>query len=135
MSYAQERIDIESRFNTQWAGTTPVIYENTRERPTAETAFVELDIVGGDSSRSLGDNPIHRGYSSIVIKIFIPKGRGMKQGYQLADQAAAVFRDQRFGTAGSTISCFPPSPPQKSGMVEQWETLTVVIPYYRDEIF
>lgn len=132
MSYTQERIDIESRFNAQWADATPVVYENTGSRPSAGVSWVELKIVGGDPSRSLGENPVHRGYGYIVINIFIPRGQGMKPGYQLADQAMAVFRDQRFG---SGISCYAPTPPVPFGEVEQWVGLSVSVPFYRDEIF
>jgi hypothetical protein len=131
MSYTQERIDIESRFNAQWAATTPVLYENTGQRPPAGTPFIELKIVGGNPSRSLGENPVHRGYGYIVINIFIPRGQGMKPGYLLADQAMAIYRDAKF----NGISCYAPTPPIPLGEIEQWQGLSVSVPFYRDEIF
>jgi hypothetical protein len=128
MSYHGQKVAIESRFNTQWAGNTPVKYPNTRFTPSDETAFVEIEVVGGQPSRSLGDDPIFRDYGSIVVKAHIPKGIGSGPAFTLADQAAAVFRDAQF----SSITCYAPEPPMPLGVIEEWYVVVITIPFHWD---
>jgi hypothetical protein len=128
MSYQTQKVAIESRFNTQWAGRTPVRYPNSRFTPTDGTTFVDFEVVGGHPSRSLGEDPIFRDYGSIAIKIHIPKGVGSGQAYTLADQAAAIFRDAQF----SSITCYAPRPPVAVGVNEEWYVVAVTIPFHWD---
>lgn len=133
MSYQAEKIAIETRFNTSWNGLTPVHWENDRFKPDANTAFVELDIVGGSATRSLGGDVgsrLFRNYSNIVIKVYVPKGEGAGRAVGLIDSAIAIFRDAIF----SGIVCYAPEPPDTLGEISEWYVVATRIPFHRDEI-
>lgn len=128
MSYAQERIDIESRLNTGWA-TTPIAWDNVPYVPTPGTAWIRCTILPGNAEAlEFGRSP-EKEFSGIIdIGIFVPRetGSAIARGY--ADTLSALFDLVEFGT----IDCSEASV-QNRGIEEDWYMLSLTIPYERRE--
>lgn len=134
MGYAQQRQDIETRFASQWAGATPIAYENVAFTPP-NSSWVRLSILnGGAYQSSLGngdDNNLYREAGVISVSIFTMLNQGTGAARALADQAAAVFRGVDFG---SGIKCGAPRITSVGADGKFFQT-DVSIPFTRDESF
>ena len=137
MSYSAERASIEQRWATQWvtgspsAARTPTAYENVPYEPIEGTSWVRITILNGEGRQlSMGDvgNNTHRYAGVIALQIFTPAGAGSDAGKELADLAAAVFRNQRF----DSIYCRVPYISGTS-IEGQWHQTNINVPFWRDE--
>jgi hypothetical protein len=131
MSYKDEHKAIEARFNTNWASTTPVKYDNVDFTPTPGENWIELQIHNGDQIPvSLGGTVNYRAIGIISINVHTALNIGSQTGKNLADTAAAIFRGKTF----STITCRG-APITRLGESNGWFVYNVSIPYFRDESF
>ncbi len=135
MGYSTERQDIESRFATAWASTTPIAYQNVAFTPPATGSWVRLAILNGDAQQaSLGSgqaDTLYRQAGVISVSVFTNLNQGTNAARALADQAAAVFRGVDFG---SGIKCRAPRIADV-GVDGKFYQMDVSVPYYRDESF
>lgn len=133
MGYEQQRIDIESRFNSAWGVTTPIAWQNVGFTPPTSGSWVRLSILNGDSNQiSVGSTAgLYRNAGVISISVFTEANQGTKAGLTLADQAAAVFRGAFFG---SGIKCRSPRITDL-GLEGKYYRHEVSIPFMRDEQF
>jgi hypothetical protein len=103
---------IISRFDTQWAAAHPafpVVHDNEHYEPVEGSDFVYLSVqFTGANAISLGGPYTslirHAGILEINFYTALAKGTGL--GLQYADEAAALFRLQRF----DGVSCGEPIP-------------------------
>lgn len=132
MSAASERAAVESRFTAQWTGTpmAHVVFDNLAYTPVQGTPYVRVSIRPGTSERITIGSREHRTVGVIIIQIFTPVGTGTADARAMADQAAAIFRDQEFGG----LLCRSPSI-QNVGQSTDWTQFNVTVPYQRDEVF
>ncbi|MDH3579975.1 MAG: DUF4128 domain-containing protein [Hyphomicrobiales bacterium] len=131
MTLTTEYDAIEARFDTQWAGATPVGYSGQEFTPTAAGNSVRLTVMsGGADQMSAGDpgNNVVRHVGLIVIEIFVPGGDGEVAVRPLADNAMDIFRNQIFGGVRCRV-------PYVSAHREEPPFLiwNVICPFERDE--
>lgn len=132
MSAETERAAVEGRFTAQWTGTplAHVVFDNIAYVPVQGTPYVRLSIRPGNSERITIGSREHRTVGLIVVQIFTPLGQGTSDARVLAEQAAAIFRDQEFGG----VLCRSASI-QNVGQSTDWNQFNVTVPYQRDEVF
>ena len=132
MSYADERNAIAGRFDSLWAARTPVAWPNVGFDVPDKGAWVRLTIINGDATqRSIG-NPganVHRHNGVITVQVFVPIDSGIHTARDLADDAAAIFRNQRF----DGIRCDVPSA-REVGPDDIWFQVNMSCPFRRDEL-
>ena len=123
MTYAAERAAIETRFRDAWSAT-PVAWPNVPFTPPA-TAWVRFRLLSGAASNETLANGV--AYPGIIdIGVFVPEGVGTGQAATLADDAAAIFSNQRF--SGVTCGAAYAIPVGES---DGWHQVTVTVPYIR----
>lgn len=128
MGYSQERIDIETRLNTNWT-TTSIAWDNIAFIPTQGTAWIRCTILPGNAEGlSFGRNTQIEYAGIIDIGIFVPKESGSNATRTYADTIAAIFNMQAFGT----IDC-DEAYSQNLGIDENWYHWVVTIPFGRRE--
>lgn len=132
MSYAAQRQAIESRFSTLFAGlpSAHVVFDNISYTPVQGTPYVRLSIKSGDSERITIGAREHRNVGLIIAQVFTPFGAGSNAGLVLADEIAAIYRDQEFDGVlcrSASISVVGPT--------TDWFQINVSIPFKRDEVF
>ena len=128
MTWAQERIDIEGRLNTNWS-TTSIAMDNAPFTPTSGTAWIRLTILPG-SAGALGfgrDTDIE--YAGIIdIGIFVPIETGSSTARGYADTLGALFNLKAFGS----VDC-DEARALNLGKVDGWYQWNVTTPYSRIE--
>ena len=128
MSYAQERVDIESRLATGWS-TTPIAWDNVYYVPTPGTAFIRCSILPGDSEAlEFGRSPLKSHFGIIQISIFTPKATGTATARGYVDTLKTLFDLVAFGG----IDCDEASV-QNMGTEEDWHHFAITIPFDRRE--
>lgn len=134
MSFENERRDIEARFSTAWAATTPVAYGNVPLEPPQNSSWVRLTILDGDAQQvSIGTGvagAIHRNAGLIIAQIFTALGAGERPARLLADQVANIFRSAQF----SDIICRSPRV-EVIGDTGGYYQVNVAVPFQRDTVF
>lgn len=134
MTYEAQHNAIRTRFNTQWASTTPIKWANVPFDPPNDDAWVELSVGdAGAIQASMGDpgNNTYRHTGAVTVMIFTPSGQGDKEALELADQAAAVFRAWQSGGI-----LFRPAPfIRRIGTKDNWFQVNVVCPFQRDDVY
>jgi hypothetical protein len=135
MTYAAELQTIESHFSTNWAGATPIQFENDGafEPPSDQAAFVRLFVLQGESENvgGRGKNIQKFRHPGVVqIDILSSEGRGTKPALDLADQASAIFRGKRVNDVIFRAPAIA-KPAEGGG----YYRVTVSVRYHRDENF
>lgn len=130
MSFSAAQLAIETRFNTNFT-SVDIKFDGVDYEATPGVTFAELKIINVDSRRAdIGTtNPLHRTDGLIIVNIHTKQNIGTKTGTDLADAAAAIFRDASF----SGITCRSPVV-RNVGEVEKWYVVNMTCPFYRDEV-
>ena len=121
MNFDAIRNAIENRFLTNWSAT-PVAWPNVPFPPPA-TAWVRLSLLDGQAGNETLANGV--AYPGVIdIGVLVPESAGAGQARTLADQAAAIFNNQRFGgvacrAAYATVI----------GAADGWWRMTVTVPF------
>jgi len=132
MSYADARDAICGRFDAHWAGRTPVTWPNHGFAVPSATPWVRLTIVDGEARQASMGNPganLHRHAGVIMVQVFVSIDSGTRTARELADQAAEIFRNQRF----DDIRCDVPSV-REIGPDDVWFQVNMSCPFRRDEL-
>ena len=145
MSTSANLTAIESLFDTGWAATTLVRYDNVQfdvaDVPDG-SSWVSLEVWDGKSARaSVGCAPaLRRSFGTVFVTVYAPSdGTGTKVARALADQVADVFRDIQV----SGITFDEPSPTRagevyypatggNSSATGRWWQIKVAIPFEAD---
>lgn len=133
MTQAATLRSVVSRFESSWAGLTPVEYPNVSFTPPNQTAWVRLSLLPGaeyQASMALTGGRIFRSAGVVDVSIFVPIGTAIEDAAALADAAAAVFRGTSFDGLVFRAPSFI-----LVGISGGWYQTNVSIPYYRDETF
>lgn len=133
--YVEENTAIRTLFNAGWGSTTPIVYENEKYVPQANTPFVNVNIRPDNASQiELGGLPgsHHRHPGLIFVTVYGPPDRGTREALELADQAADIFRKQRSTYTNGRILYRTPTITPLGLTEEQYFQVNVVIPYVRD---
>ena len=105
MSAAKERLAVGQLFRATWDETLyPVAYPNKDFDPPENGIWARIVIQAADSSRiELGGQVAHRRtVGLLVVQLFAPVNSGDGDVLELAETAAAIFRDQRVTLDGGT---------------------------------
>ncbi|MEM7444292.1 MAG: phage tail terminator-like protein [Pseudomonadota bacterium] len=132
MSYADARDAICGRFDARWAGRTPVAWPNHGFAVPSGAPWVRLTIVDGEARQASLGSPganLHRHTGVIMVQVFVPIDSGTRTARELADEAAEIFRHQRF----DAIRCDVPSV-REIGPDDVWFQVNMSCPFRRDEL-
>lgn len=98
MSYQLASSLMEARFESNWDGTLPVRWPNSRfKAPPDGAAFVTFDVQQAPENTqktSIGPTGRHRSTGLLVISLQMPADKGVGEGRGYADTIAAYFRGQ-----------------------------------------
>jgi hypothetical protein len=134
MSFATEAATIRSRFNTEWASTTPIAWPNVSFTPPSGEPWVRLEILpSGADQTTLGasGNRTFRHDGLVTVQVFVPGNEGDGEARTLAEQAAAVFR-------GVTVSGIRFGAPYTTTIGTDdagWYGVVAWCPYTRDSLY
>lgn len=133
MSILDAHKAITARFDAQWANATPVAWPNTVFVEPTDEAYVRFYILDDASyQRSIGDpdgKNRYRATGLVVVQVSIPGNQGDAEAIALADEAAAIFRNQKFGGVWTLTPSF-----NTVGQVNDRYQINVTIPYQQDEV-
>lgn len=127
MSFESARAAIESYFETQWAGATPISFENDKYKAITGTPYVRIQIVPNfENQITVGGE--HRYFDIIKIDIFTVKGTGTKLAVQYKDSVTEIFRGKYIsGTIVRDMTYSERIP------YDEWIMDTMMFETYRDE--
>ncbi len=139
MSYAQERIDIETRLGTNWA-TTPIAWDNGKYVPTPNVSWIRCTILSGDVEALEFGRATAKEYTGIIdISVFTPKAKGSVTARGYVDTLTTLFSMQEFGSVdcgcadvrnlGGNESSFV----GKKESQNNWYVMNISIPFSRIE--
>ena len=105
MSWAGQRTFIEERLSDNWA-TTPISYSNVDYAPVANSSFIRLTVLGGDTIDASFSTS--RSSGVVVMQVFTPSNIGSATALSYADSLAAIFEGVTsdefvFGTASLEV--------------------------------
>lgn len=129
MSYELERQVLETRFATKWI-YTPIKWSNTEFKTAGVNEFITITIVHDDAKQvQIGSiKNMYRFYAFLVTQIFTKPNIGTRRAYELADNAADIWRT--FSYNFITIEN-PELVPM--GIIDGWYQLDLINPFYRNE--
>ena len=126
MSFENERLAIENRFEKFWIYTT-VAWENVEFNTPNNEGWARLNILNGAGNYKGINNQIrHTGI--IVIQIFVPRNTGTSTIRQYADYASSIFNGGKFNDVVCDVASI-----ETIGADDIWHQVNVNIPYWRDE--
>lgn len=130
-SYQDERITIESHFKSKWGATTPVLFENNKKSPPKTGNWVRFQLIDSEKTqKSIGTSQLHRNTGQVIIQIFVKRGEGLGESFDLSDMAINVFDVVQLDSiqfrAGYRIAV--------GEVGEEWYQTNVIIPFYRNSI-
>jgi len=157
MSFVQDRVDIETRLNSNWS-TTAIAWDNVPYVPAPGTPWVKCQILPSDvNALEFGRDTLKAFTGIIDIGIFTPKSSGSATAREYADTLSALFDMVEFGINQSRIAesgdtriteaedtratedlvlgrvdCDEASV-QNRGIEDDWYQLAVLIPFTRRE--
>lgn len=123
-----EREAIETRFAVQWAGQTPVSYDNSAFNIPQNTPWVRLTILNGESQNASVGTSHLRHIGIISVQVFVPVDSGTRQARLLANSVSTIFDNQRFAGIQCRVSSI-----QRGGDQDGWHMTIVNTPFRRDE--
>lgn len=128
MSFAQERIDIETRLSENWT-TTPIAWDNVPYIPLPGTSWIRCTILPGEVEALEFGLDTDKEYTGMIdLGIFTPKNIGNAVARVYADTLSAIFDMVEFGT----IYC-EEAAVQNLGLDDDWYVLNISIPFKRRE--
>lgn len=129
MTLDEEREYIESRFQDNWAGATPISWENFPFRPaSSDTEWVEFQVLHGtEQNISIETTPKYRRSGFININVYVLKDTGASRIRTLVANAAAIFRNADF----NGVQCYA-AEITSLGDSDRWYKYNISIQYYTD---
>lgn len=125
MSFKNERIAIENRFEEFW-NETPIAWENVAFDTPNNSAWVRLNILNG-SSNYRAINGLKRNLGIITVQIFTQKDTGTNVAREYADTIRGIFESKKFSDVVCDVASI-----NTIGADSVWHQINVTIPYWRD---
>ncbi len=125
MSFKNERIVIENRFEEFW-NETPIAWENVAFESPNKSAWVRLTILNG-SSNYRAINGLKRNLGIIDVQIFTPINSGTSEAREYADTVRGIFESKKFSDVVCDVASI-----NTIGADSVWHQVNVTIPYWRD---
>lgn len=122
-----------AHFNTQWANTTPIAWDNVTFNATNVPEYVNFTVLPNKQFQASMGSPTtnrYRQQGMITVRIFTVLNRGAKRAMQLADQVAAIFRSKTI--AGIVFSAPSITVVGQSDGVYQ---VNVAVAFYNDSFY
>lgn len=134
MTYAAVSNALRSRFNTQWASATPVVWDNVVTTPpeTGSWARFTIGFTAADRLSFGADTAAYRHYGSVIVSIFTELNIGDSAAMAYADTVAAIFRG--WADATNKLVCRAPYA-QRIGADSRWYQVNVICPFEFDGFF
>lgn len=127
-TYSDQREIIESYFKQVWDDTCPILWNNTRKSPPKSGRWIRFNILNGEGNQvSIGSTPLHRNAGLVSVQIFVKKGVGASQSYQLVDLIVAAFKRKQL----DSVQFRTPSV-LEVGEIDEWFQVNVTCPFYRN---
>lgn len=137
VDFRDERRAIEKRFNDQWAGATPIRWDNVPFKiPDPPVPWVGFAVRPANNNRqTIGPNRLLRSVGIINIQLFAPEATGTNAIDTLVDTAAAIFDEAEFSLGNSgLIRCRVPEIDYIGNRDNDgWFQKNVICPYIRDK--
>jgi len=133
MTFAGERLAIESRLNTLGGNLPEIAWANVSYRPTAGQAYMRVEIQNSTGRLAgLGSSAdLYRYRGIIAIDLIVPEHTGTETIRDYMDALNVVFRNKQFDGITTMV-------PQKGEYMPQsrkgWYKFPIAIPFYRDEV-
>lgn len=124
---------ISQRLDNAWRGVTPIAWPNIAFAEKPDETYVRFYIVDGQSvQQSIGDpdgKNRYRATGLVIVQVSTPGNQGDGEAQELADQAAAIFRNQKFDGVWTLTPSFI-----TVGPVADRYQINVSIPWQQDEL-
>jgi hypothetical protein len=134
MSIATARNAIHSKFNTEWAGQTPIAWDGVEFTKPA-TAWVRIHVDGNTSAQAgFGDGVLHRQSGLIFVQVFIPANTGTADADSYAQDAADALQYKRLTRSGERPVRTWGATIRTIGHRDGWFQVNVEIPFDYDEV-
>ena len=129
-SYQTQRAAIENYFKSVWNDTTIILWENTRQTPPNST-YVHVSTTNGlAQATSLGTTQIHKSVGIFTVQLFVKKGAGLGEAYNLADIIVNAFSHKQLDSIQFQIPNIT-----EVGEIDEFYQLNVSCPFYRNRLF
>lgn len=135
MTYEIQHNAIRDRFDTEWAGTTPIAWPNAEFSPPDDADWVRfvLDDAAARQASFGDDTNFYRHTGLVTVMIFTTLNKGDKAALELADQVLGIFR--HYVDATNKI-LFREAPfIRRVGATDRWYHVNALCPFQRDELF
>jgi len=126
MSFTDTQKNCEARFYANWT-TTPIAWQNVHYDPTANTAYVEFQVVEAESEVVALSDLLYRNIGIISINIYVPLNQGLQTAKSYADSIKTIFAGQSF----NEITCRAASV-TTLGEQDGWFVINVSVPFFWD---
>lgn len=124
------QVAVYSRFNTQWAGATPIQFPGAVFTPPNEAPWVRVELIWGDAFEDTMEPTARNTLVAVIhVTVFGPKAVGRKDVMAKVNAVRDIFNRVEF----SGVRCGAPSGP-KPVEDPEWEALAVTIPCTIDEL-
>ena len=85
---------LRTRFVTEWQNGVATVFDNQpNEQLSDDQPFVRFSVRPGVETRASFSSDVQLG--RVIVSVFVPRQQGAKPAYDLADEAAAIFRQWR----------------------------------------
>jgi hypothetical protein len=121
---------VEERLEAEWAGQTPIAWDNMEYIPKRGEDFIRLAITQTLSELTTAaeyGSGNYREHGLITVQVFTQKNKGARDNIKLSDQVANIFRgytEERLFIHETRIT--------RIGQREEWYQSNVLIDYYYD---
>ena len=133
MSYSQEGLELQGRFETEWAERTLVAYPGfIFDPPSPPVEWCRFGIINSEGQQvDFGANLKNHRYPGLIfVQVFIPMDEGDALALQRADEVASIFHRWR----GTNITCKTASVRRIGSTGDGYYQVNVFIPFVRDEL-
>lgn len=129
MSYEAAKIAIESTFETAWADSTPIAFDNVEFNvPTDGSSWVRLELMFAPAFQAaMGIKRTWRRPGTVTIKCHTPVNKGTAAGLALADAVVDIL--QGLQVSGIT---FRATSVLDRGQQEEWWLTIVATDFFTD---
>ena len=131
MSLTSVKTMLESKFNTDWADTTVVSWDNVEFKATEVEEWVRFTVIPGDEFQASAGGSVNtfRLHGVVAVQIFVVPNSGAKRATELADIVSNIWRAVIVGSA-----VFKAPKIKNIGLNRGWDQINVMIEFHSDEL-
>lgn len=130
MTNFDDRTELETQFNTAWAGETKIIWENTQRAVEGLTEYVEFFLVRGDETIFLNSGGERVGFVQLII--WAQRGDNTVRLEELGDLAVTALQNKELSgvTTYEAQRFRAPDLPRRQ---RDWHRMIIRVPYRHTE--